>query len=314
MTLAIETIELSKTYNGEVEALRELSMQVKTGESIGFLGPNGAGKTTTIQILLNLIKPTSGEVYLFDEPVIGQERFVLNKIGALVGMPGYFDKLSPDEFLNYTARTFKMNKKESTIRIKEVLELVGLADVRFKKVGTFSTGMKRRLGIGQILIHDPELIILDEPTSGLDPKGVREVRDLIKEINKQGKTIFMTTHNLAEVDEISERVLFLKKGQKIADEQISDMRKRLGSKQIELKFSRELEEADLDAISSISGVKSVFKGDNYFIEYTGEILETQSILSSLVAKDLPVYSYAPKTLTLEDIYLKIFGSTQEVTN
>ncbi|MDH5403851.1 MAG: ABC transporter ATP-binding protein [Candidatus Heimdallarchaeota archaeon] len=307
----IQTKGLYKTYKGRVEALKNLDMVVNKGDSLGLLGPNGAGKTTTIQIILNLINQSKGEVELFGENIKGQENRLLQKVGALVGTPGYYDKLTPNDFLMYVCKTHLMNKAESQIRIKEVLNDIGLSEVGTKKVGTFSTGMKRRLGLAQILVHDPELIILDEPTNGLDPKGVREVRDLIKNINKMGKTIFMTSHNLTEVDEISSRVIFLNHGEKVGDEKISDLRKELGFKKIQVKFLRDLNSGEKEIIQSIDKVKGYFEVDNPYIEYDGDISATHDILKEIMKEKLPIFSYNPQTLTLEDIYFKIFGNPSD---
>lgn len=306
MSLAIETVGLSKTYSGGVEALTDLNMQVKSGESLGFLGPNGAGKTTTIQILLNLIRQSRGMVYLFEQNIAGREREVLKDVGALVGMPGYYKSLTPDDILTHVGRVFGMSRSLIRKRSTEVLDLVGIKDVRNRKVGKFSTGMKRRMGIAQILVHDPSLIILDEPTNGLDPKGVREVRDLINEINKEGKTIFMTTHNLTEADEISTRVIFLDKGRKIGDQPLKELRKQLGSRNIEVKFLRDLTSSELDALTDIDSVTEVDIGDEIYLRYEGNGDTTYRILQELVNNDYPVNYFRPMTLSLEDIYLKLY--------
>ena len=306
MSLAIETVGLSKTYSGGVEALTDLNMQVKSGESLGFLGPNGAGKTTTIQILLNLIRQSRGMVYLFEQNIAGREREVLKDVGALVGMPGYYKSLTPDDILSHVGRVFGMSQSLIRKRSTEVLDLVGIKDVRNRKVGKFSTGMKRRMGIAQILVHDPSLIILDEPTNGLDPKGVREVRDLINEINKEGKTIFMTTHNLTEADEISTRVIFLDKGRKIGDQPLKELRKQLGSRNIEVKFLRDLTSSELDALTDINSVTEVDIGDEIHLRYEGNGDTTYRILQELVNNDYPVNYFRPMTLSLEDIYLKLY--------
>ncbi len=311
MTTVIETVDLGKTYNGSVEALKSLNMTVSAGESIGFLGPNGAGKTTTIQILLNLIRATTGEAFLFGEPMEGQARRLLQNVGALVEMPGFYEQLTPEDTLRYVCRTYGMSKADTTVRIKEVLDEVLLGDVRFKKVGTFSTGMKRRLGIAQVLVHDPQLLIFDEPTNGLDPRGVREMRDLIKSINRSGKTIFLTSHNLTEVNDISERVVFLDHGVKVADEHVHDLKSRLGSKLIEVKFLRPLTTSELETLHGLEHVTNVTQPDQTIIEYDGEVDTTADILQSMTNEALPVYSFAPRSMTIEDMYLSIFGGRSD---
>ena len=317
MSNAIETVELSKTYKGGVQALTGLNMKVQQGESVGFLGPNGAGKTTTIQILLNLIRPTSGEAFLFEQDMSGQERELLQRVGALVEIPGFYDNLTVDDILQYVCKVYRLDKKTTVENIKNVLELVRLEDVRFKKLGTFSTGMRRRFGLAQVLVHDPDLIILDEPTLGMDPKGVREIRDMIREINKQGKTVFMTSHNLTEVSEISERVIFLNKGHNIGDYSIADINDMLGSRAIETKFLRPLKQEEISAISSVDGVAKFHYGKQSFLEYEGELQDTHEILKKIVNKGVPLYSFTPKTMTLEMLYLQLFNGnlhTEEVSS
>lgn len=304
----IEVKELSKYY-GAITAVDNISFKISKGEIIGFLGPNGAGKTTTIQILLNLIHPTSGEVYLFEEPMKGRARELLSHVGALVGEPGYYGNLTPNDLLEYICKTYRMDKKTSTIRIKEVLEEVRLSDVRFKKIGTFSTGMKRRLGIAQVLVHDPELIILDEPTLGLDPKGVREIRDIIKGINKEGKTIFLTSHNLTEAYEINKRFIFLDKGLVIGDETIEKIESILGESIIEVEFYKSVNNDMINAISSIPNVLEIKSVNNNVItlKYKGGKEAVHDILKALVSKGLPVITFYPRHMTLEDYYLKLFS-------
>lgn len=309
----IETIGLSKTYAGGVQALNSLNLKISKGESVGFLGPNGAGKTTTIQILLNLLKPSKGLVRLFDQPTLGKERELLQNVGALVGMPGYYSYLTAEDVLSYVGRVFEMERTHLKTQINSVLDTVGLSHAKTRKVGKFSTGMKRRLGIAQILLHDPELIILDEPTNGLDPKGVREVRDIISQINKTGKTIFMTTHNLTEVDELSKRVIFLNQGEMIGDQSLSNLRSQLGSKQIEVKFTQPLNASMEESILSIPNVKEIYQTDQIFVEYQGNGETTTRILEDLVNAELGLYSYRPVTLTLEDIYLRLYGENDLTT-
>ncbi len=309
MENTIETVNLTKIYKGGVQALTDLNMKIKRGESIGFLGPNGAGKTTTIQILLNLLRPTKGEVYLFGEQMIGQERKVLRNVGALVEIPGFYEYLTPNDILTHVCRVYRMSNSEMKTNIDNVLQTLKIKEVKHKKIGTFSTGMKRRLAIAQTLVHNPELIILDEPTIGLDPRGVREIRDLIKEINKSGKTIFMTSHNLTEVSEISDRVIFLKKGVVIRDENMEELKQKLSSQQIEVKFLHPISTKEKDVILSIPGVIDIH---DEFIEYSGNINTTQSILENLINNNIPVYSYTPRAMTLEELYLRLFKEEEDL--
>ncbi|MFW9915148.1 MAG: ABC transporter ATP-binding protein [Candidatus Thorarchaeota archaeon] len=288
--------------------MKSINLEVKAGESIGYLGPNGAGKTTTIQILLNLLRPSNGDVYIFGEQMQGQERKILRRIGALVELPGFYDYLSPDHILYHICKVYRMNKTLTKQRIRETLKLVRLSEVQHRPVGTFSTGMRRRLGIAQVLVHDPELLIFDEPTNGLDPKGVREMRDLIKSLNADGKTVFMSSHNLPEVTEISERVLFLRKGEIIEDTRIMDLKDRLSSNQIEIKFVRDLNDEECKALASVKGITNVYGEYNRFLEYDGNPESTHLILKEIMNSGLPLNAFMPRAITLEELYLHLFGS------
>lgn len=300
---AIETMNLSKTYKGGVKALQGLDLKVKSGDSLGYLGPNGAGKTTTIQILLNLIRPTEGNAYLFGESIIGQERKVLKNIGALVEIPGFYEYLTPKQTLRHILKLYDTPRREIDPKITEVLKKVQIDHVENKKIATFSTGMKRRLSIAQTLVHDPELIILDEPTIGLDPKGVREIRDMIKQLNKDGTTIFLTSHNLTEVAEISDRVVFLKEGVKIKDENMANLTKQMNSKLIDVKCLTPLTERQKDIVNSIAGVTNLDSGT---IEYEGTIDTAHTIMKEITNNDIPLYSFTPRAMTLEDLYLQLY--------
>ncbi len=305
--VAIETQNLGKIFPGGVQALKSLDLKIRSGESVGYLGPNGAGKTTTIQILLNLLRPTKGEVYIFGEQMQGQERKILRRIGALVELPGFYDYLTPDQTLKHICRIYRMNQHVTEQQIKKVLEQVHLSEVRHRAVGTFSTGMRRRLGIAQVLVHDPDLIIFDEPTSGLDPKGVRQIRDLIKDLNIEGKTVFMSSHNLAEVTEISDRVIFLNKGTVVEDQYMTALQDRLSSNQIDIKISRVLSEKEKHLLESFEGIVNVRYNKNITVEFAGDQQSTEGILQKIVEHHLPIYSFTPRAMTLEDLYLQLFG-------
>lgn len=304
--IVIETSNLTKTYNGNIEALKSLDLKIFTGESVGYVGPNGAGKTTTIQILLNLIRATDGTVALFGENMNGHSKEHLKRVGALVEIPGVYDYLTPDQLLKYISQIYRVQKSEIDNQISETLDLMRLTEVRYEKIGSFSTGMKRRLAIAQVLVHNPDLIILDEPTIGLDPKGVREVRDIIKNLNKAGKTIFISSHNLTEVSEIADRVIFLNKGQIIEDTDMLSLREKIKSAHIEIKFKGKLTEDQKSMIETISGVLSFQYDKISHIEYEESQQNPETILQELISNNLVISSFTPQTMTLEDLYLQLY--------
>lgn len=200
----LETKELTKKF-GRQKAVDNLSLQIEKNSVYGLLGPNGAGKSTTLKMITGMLHKTSGEILFEDKP---WSRADLEKIGALIEMPPLYDNLTAWE--NLKVRTLLLGLPDS--RIKEVLEIVDLKNTGKKKSGQFSIGMKQRLGIAIALLNHPRLLILDEPTNGLDPLGIQELRDLIKSFPEQGITVILSSHILAEVEQIADRIGIINNG------------------------------------------------------------------------------------------------------
>lgn len=194
-----------------VHAVKGLSLEVRRGEVFGLLGPNGSGKTTTLKILLGLLFPTSGAVEVLGEPP--DSIAAKKRIGFLPEESYLYRFLNAEETLDYYGKIFGIPKPERRERIETLLQTVGLADVRKRPLGKYSKGMGRRIGIAQALINDPELLFLDEPTSGLDPLGIREMKDLILNLRERGKTVFLCSHILADVEDICDRIAILHLGE-----------------------------------------------------------------------------------------------------
>ncbi len=199
---------ISKSF-GTLKAVHQLSFNVMEGDVFGFLGPNGAGKSTTIRMMLNLIKPDSGDIIIHGQSVSKTGNAALSSIGALVEEPDFYKHLSAKKNLEMLARMENVDFK----RVDEVLEWVGLADRSQDKVKAYSHGMKQRLGIAQALLKSPRLLVLDEPTSGLDPKRMKQIRDLILELKDRGMTIFLSSHLLHEVELVCSTVAIVNHGQ-----------------------------------------------------------------------------------------------------
>lgn len=200
----LETKELTKKF-GRQKAVANLSLQIEKNSVYGLLGPNGAGKSTTLKMITGMLHKTSGEILFEDNP---WSRADLEKIGALIEMPPLYDNLTAWE--NLKVRTLLLGLPDS--RIKEVLEIVDLKNTGKKKSGQFSIGMKQRLGIAIALLNHPRLLILDEPTNGLDPLGIQELRDLIKSFPEQGITVILSSHILAEVEQIADHIGIINNG------------------------------------------------------------------------------------------------------
>lgn len=213
--VAIKTEGLTKIYKDfwgrpKVKALDQLDLEVRRGEIFGLLGPNGSGKTTTLKLLLGLLFPDSGRAYVLGRPA--GEVATYEKIGFLPEESYFYRFLNADETLQFYGRLFNLRDRELKKRVDELIELVGLKEARKRRLGEYSKGMARRLGLAQALINNPDLIFLDEPTSGLDPIGSREVKDIILRLGKAGKTVLLCTHLLADVEDVCHRIAILHKG------------------------------------------------------------------------------------------------------
>ncbi len=215
MPAVIQVNHLSKNFNG-FAAVDDLSFTVNEGDVYGFLGQNGAGKSTTIRMLLSLIKPTGGEITIFEKNLSTHRSEILRQTGAVIEKPDLYKYLSAYQNLSIFAKMSGI--KVTRNLLMEQLKMVGLADRAESKVKTFSQGMKQRLGIAVALVHNPRLIILDEPTNGLDPQGIADMRNLIMQLSRQmGKTIVVSSHLLSEIEIIANRILIINKGKKIVE-------------------------------------------------------------------------------------------------
>ena len=223
MEFVIEAEHLSKTYKTEgrkLVALDDLNLKIEKGQIFGFIGPNGAGKTTSIKLFLGLIHPTSGVVRVMGKPAGSPE--AMEKIGYLSEIAYYYKFLEAKTLLRYYASLKMLSKEEAEKRIDSNLKLVGLYDRRNDKLKGYSKGMLQRFGIALSLLGNPELLILDEPTSGLDPIGRKEVKDIIKRLKSKGITIFLSSHNLSEVERLCDSIGIINKGKMISNKKISD--------------------------------------------------------------------------------------------
>jgi ABC-2 type transport system ATP-binding protein len=212
----VETRNLSKVYRDfwgrqKVRALKALDLEVRKGEIFGLLGPNGSGKTTTMKLLLGLLFPTGGEALVFGKPATDVHKN--ERIGYLPEESYLYRFLNAEETLDFYGRLFDMPAKVRRERTKQLIDMVGLSGAKRRPLREYSKGMTRRIGLAQALINDPELIMLDEPTSGLDPIGTREIKDLIIKLREQGKTVLLSSHLLADVQDVCDRIAILHHGE-----------------------------------------------------------------------------------------------------
>jgi len=222
MKTIISANNLTKTY-GSIKAVDSLSLEIAEGEFFGFLGPNGAGKTTTIRMLTGIIEPDNGKITIAGNAYPNLKP-ILNMIGVVPESRGFYDWMTAKEYLLFFANLYGISNPNK--KIDELLEKVNLSDRKNSTIGTYSRGMKQRLGLARALVNDPKILFLDEPTLGLDPQGQEEIQNLLKQLNKQGVTIFFSSHQLNEVSNLCSRVAIINKGRMVAQGTIAELQKK----------------------------------------------------------------------------------------
>ena len=299
----IRTQNLIKKYN-EFKAVDNLNLKVEEGEIYGFLGPNGAGKTTTILMLLGILKPTQGEVYLFGQNITKDFLSIKKKMGVVSEKQYLYKGMTAGEYLNFFTDLYGVKNKKK--KIDQLLEAVNLLEVRNRKLGAFSRGMQQKLGFARALLHDPQLLLLDEPVSGLDPTGIKQIRDLIEQENKKGRTIFISSHLLSEVERLCGKVGIINKGRLLAEDTMDNLRKRL-TDVVELEI--ELTEAKkeiIDTLSAFDFIKGLKREKNLLTikvktdkDYRAQISETISQQGGVVL------GIKKKEMSLEEAFMTI---------
>ncbi|HHN81452.1 MAG TPA: ABC transporter ATP-binding protein [Methanomicrobia archaeon] len=306
MEPAIKLNDLTKRYTFKILALKGISLEIDQGECVGFLGPNGAGKSTTIKILTGLIRPTDGTAFLNGHDIRKNKKEALRSVGCVVETPDFYPYLTPIDTLNYLGNLRGVDGLEG--RIEEVLDLVNLQDWADTRVGSFSKGMKQRLGLAQALLHDPQLLILDEPSSGLDPKGMAEIRQLINKL-KHEKTIFLSSHLLSEVQQIADKVALINKGEILAYDTMRGLSSKLsGVQEATIETLSPLTEEQLETVRSHPIVKDIKLTDvkHYLLIFQGETEECRmDLMRELIDRGIPLTAFTPKGLGLEDIYMEM---------
>jgi ABC-2 type transport system ATP-binding protein len=299
---------LSKHF-GNFEAVSNLNLEVKSGDVFGFLGPNGAGKSTTIRMMLSLIKPSGGSIFIFGENLLESRSKILKRIGCIVEKPDFYLYLSAKKNLELFGKLSGIIPSKK--KIAELIELVGLKGRAEDKVKTYSHGMKQRLGIAQTLIHDPELIILDEPTTGLDPQGIIDVRQLILRLkNDFGKTVLLSSHQLNEVEQIATRMAIINKGKTIVQGEVSEL---LSTSDLIVSVEVSDVEQAKQVIQNSSWISKLKLSANSHMDFNISKEEISALTKFLIQKDVRVFSVKYKR-TLEDYFLKLTNEQNLMTN
>ncbi len=299
-TPILEFDKVSKSYRTHLSMrrgwiLRDLSFSLKRGEIFGYIGPNGAGKTTSIRLTLGILFPDAGSIRLFGEPA-GRVR-LKEKIGFLPENPYFYDYLTAEEFLDFFGRLLGMSGADRRRRIPELLDLVGLGNRADRQLRKFSKGMVQRIGLAQALLNEPELVILDEPMSGLDPMGRRQVRDIILDLKKQGKTVFFSSHILQDAEMICDRVGILDRGRLLSIGPLAEFL----SQRVEFweawvsGCQVNLEEFQAELVSAKNGDRLVRLHDERRLE---------EFLREVQKRGGRLHSLQPQKATLEDVFVK----------
>ena len=296
----ITTQDLTKRF-GKVQAVREVSLDVREGDRYGLLGPNGSGKTTLVRMLLGLVYATSGSISVLGEPVPRHVSRVLPEIGALIEEPAAYPHLSARANLRLLDAAGPGSggggRRTRRRRVDEALEQVGLAGIDRRPVRAYSLGMRQRLGLAAALVRRPRLLILDEPTNGLDPRGIRDIRDLLTGLNADGVTVFMSSHLLPEVSALCTRIGVLDSGKLVLQEQLASLQEPTGRVLISTDDPER-------AVATLDGLVERRDGADLVVRSA----DPAALNARLVAAGVPVRSLAVQRRSLEEIVLDVTGA------
>lgn len=307
----IEAIKLTRSF-GSFTAVEDIDLSIKEGEVFGFLGPNGAGKTTTVRMLSCLIRPTSGNAYVCGYDINDRKdaRAIRRNVGILTENSGFYDNLSVMKNLRFYSDLYKVKRQKADANIEYYLRAFNLWELRDSSIGGFSRGMRQKLALCRCLIHEPKVLFMDEPTSGLDPESACMVRDSIKALKKEGRTIFMCTHNLDEAERLCDRIA-------IINRHLLDLgtpqtlKSMVYGRKIVVKLER-LRDSVIKALSGIRAIKHFeTSGDKLVLEVENPEMENADIINNIVKAGGRIQFVSELGHSLEDVYLKRIGEKYE---
>lgn len=303
----IETTNLTKKF-GDLTAVDRLTLSIAEGEVFGFLGPNGAGKTTTVRMLTSLIAPTGGTATLLGHRLGEADTEIRRNVGILTETPGMYERLSAYKNLAIYARLYEV--KDVDGQVEKYLRLLGLWARRNDAAGTFSKGMRQKLAIARALLHEPRILFLDEPTAGLDPEASRLVRDFIADVKGQGRTIFLTTHNLDEADRLCDRVAVFKSRLRVLDTP-EGLRQQLYGRQVVFHLSHVAQSA-LPVLANLPYVKKIEAVESKLLVAVDDPEQhNPDMIRRLVEAGQSIQFVGELRYSLEEIYLQLINRTDE---
>jgi ABC-2 type transport system ATP-binding protein len=301
----IETKHLTKIF-GNLTAVDDLNLTINQGDIFGFIGPNGAGKTTTMRILVTLLEPTRGRAIIDGLDVARNGKKVRRVIGYMPDFMGVYDDLKVFEYLEFFAAAFGIERSKRKSIVEGVLELTDLQSKKSATVDSLSRGMQQRLGLARVLIHDPKVLILDEPASGLDPRARIEIRELLRELKRMGKTIMISSHILSELEEICDHVGIIEHGQLIYSGTIEEIKPRLGiHTKVRVQVLGDQEKA-IELLSALPQIHQVQPFKNYISVTFKEGEKMDGVIArTLVGADMDIIMIQPEQLKLDDAFLQL---------
>lgn len=306
----IEIVNLRKEYKDFV-AVNDLTLLVKKNSFTGLLGPNGAGKSTTLKILTHLINATSGNAYINGIDVTSNPKDALEGIGTVVETPEFYSYLTPTQTFQYIGSIFGMRKETISAETSEILADMSMSEWADKKIGTFSKGMKQRIALGLALLNEPTAIILDEPTSGLDPRGMAEMRKILKDIRaKKDLTILTSSHMLHEVSDMCDRIAMINHGTLVKEGDLNELLGSNNARMITVKTVGGFDDAMISKLSALSNVSNVMTSGNVIkLSFKGDDEDQYQLLSEMSSFGMKVFSFNEED-ALETIYLNMIKESR----
>lgn len=313
MSAIVEFRQISKSF-GRRKAVDDFNLTIAEGEIFGLVGPNGAGKTTTMRMLVTLLQPDAGEIFVGGHSIYQSPQIVRSLIGFMPDNFGVYGEMTVQEYLDFFGACYNIPAPQRIRLINDLLELVDITHRRDDLVDTLSRGLKQRLGIARVLIHDPSLLILDEPASGLDPRARIEIRELLMEIARLGKTIIFSSHILADVAELCSRVGIMEGGKLAALGTLDQLHQRLmPHRLIHVALLNTIPADDARAVlANLPGVNNVRSREGFIrtdwimleAEFVGDDAALQTLLAQMLAKQLPVVHFSEETQDLEEVFMR----------
>ncbi|MDZ4817037.1 MAG: ABC transporter ATP-binding protein [Verrucomicrobiota bacterium] len=301
----VEIKNLGVKY-GKFVAVKDLSFNIEKGSVFGFIGPNGAGKSTTIKVLATLIKPSSGTATIDGMDVTKHTQDIRRRIGYVPDFFGVYEDLTVNEYLHFFAAAYRIPRTDRDSIIDDVLALTDLTVKKDAGVDGLSRGMKQRLGLARVLLHDPDLLLLDEPASGLDPRARIDMRELLKELTKLGKTIIISSHILSELAELATQIGIIEAGELIAEGNLNDIFKQLSVRRI---VHVQLSNVNDDLISKIKGISGAYQvdvmADRLGVHIKEEELAIEDLLQRIQQLGGRVRMFQPDAMDMETVFIKL---------